>query len=472
MTDPSLSETAGSGETSLLVKIFWRMALTMLIAMSCVAVLLLLTFRSHVDTLQDRSLNGQADDIARYLIRSIESGDDFHLPASLNTAYGTAESSYRFAIQNKAGQLIKASAGVSTPLYRGKIASDTNITYFQTIDSLNGREIYGASLRVIVGEQVFFVQVAQDATHRDVLADTFIDEFVDEVAWIAVLIFVALLGVTFISLKQALNPLQAISEQAAAIGPLTLDLRLPSKGIPTEICRLVGAVNSALDRLEQGFKNQRRFTADAAHEMRTPITLIRSHLDALQVKEAAELKSDLTGLERVVSQLLKLAQVDQFVVRSGQVADLHSVSLNVASFLAPSAIDAGKQIALTGATSVVVQGDSDALEVALRNLVENALEHTPKGTEVEINVSNPPVLKVSDRGGGIPTENKNVIFERFWRQDRHRGNGAGLGLSIVSRIVATHDARLEVDNHPDGGAVFSIIFPVTADPKSADKPFS
>jgi len=453
---PGLSPANGP---SLFGKLFWRMGLTMLLAMSCVVIILFLTFRSHVDTLRDRSLNGQAADLARHLTIGADGGLRLKLPPVLAAAYDSDKGAYQFTIVDVAGRLLAASAGLSAPLYKGTAAKDDGIVYFESIDSASGRSLYGASLRTIASERTIEIQVAQGSDHRDVLADTFLDELADEVLWIVPLIFAAILGVTFVSLKHAMRPLEEVSGQAATIGPSTLDRRLPLAGVPAEIRPLVEAVNAALSRLEEGFRNQRRFTADAAHEMRTPITLIKSHLQALNVTEAEALMDDLAGLERVVSQLLKLAQVEDFRIEPEQSADLHDIAHNVSSFLAPAAIAWGKTLALTGAEHVPVHGDADALEVALRNLVENALEHTAAGTEVEINISDTPALRVLDRGPGLPDEDRALMFERFWRKDRHKGMGAGLGLSIVGRIVAAHGARLEAENRPDGGAVFSIVFP-------------
>ena len=120
---------------------------------------------------------------------------------------------------------------------------------------------------------------------------------------------------------------------------------------------------------------------------------------------------------------------------------------------------AGKEIALTGLQDAVfIAGDEDMVFRAVRNLDENALRHTPVGTLVEVEVGQ-DVVHVLDRGPGVPPEDRDLIFRRFWRKSRNNGGGAGLGLSIVSRIVASHRGAIEVSDRPGGGARFSLRFP-------------
>jgi signal transduction histidine kinase len=132
----------------------------------------------------------------------------------------------------------------------------------------------------------------------------------------------------------------------------------------------------------------------------------------------------------------------------------------VAEFIAPLAIAQGKTIALSGSEGpVVINGNAEMLRRAVRNLVENALNHTPDGTAVEIVVGERGTISVRDEGEGIPTAKRELIFQRFWRRDHQRAGGAGLGLSIVKRIVDAHGGTIAVENEPTGGANFTMRFP-------------
>ena len=118
-----------------------------------------------------------------------------------------------------------------------------------------------------------------------------------------------------------------------------------------------------------------------------------------------------------------------------------------------------REIALSGANGPIwVKGSEQMLHRAIRNLVENAITHTPQATTVEIVVGQNGTVDVRDQGQGIPASERDLIFRRFWRRDRHRGGGAGLGLSIVRRIVEAYGGTIEVGNNPTGGAQFSLSF--------------
>jgi signal transduction histidine kinase len=161
----------------------------------------------------------------------------------------------------------------------------------------------------------------------------------------------------------------------------------------------------------------------------------------------------------MVSQLLEMAELEDFVVDPGETADLRSVAADVAAFIAPLAVAQGKTIALGGAEKPVwIAGNPETVFRAIRNLAENALSHTPAGTAVEIEVSTDGVVRVLDAGPGVPMGEREHIFRRFWRRDRRRPGSAGLGLSIVQRILEAHAATIAVENRASGGAVFSLSF--------------
>jgi signal transduction histidine kinase len=224
---------------------------------------------------------------------------------------------------------------------------------------------------------------------------------------------------------------------------------------------LVRAVNQALDRLEEGFRGQREFTADAAHELRTPLAILRTQVDMIDDRELAKsLRDDIESMSRLVNQLLDIAELETFVIDEGEVANLAAIATEIAGYIAPLALSQHKTVAVIGAEQMVrVRGNADALGRAIRNLVENALTHTAAGTTVEISIDAAGELRVMDRGTGVPSAEREQIFQRFWRRDRRRAGSAGLGLAIVKRIVAMHGATIDVSDRPGGGAVFAIRFP-------------
>jgi signal transduction histidine kinase len=230
--------------------------------------------------------------------------------------------------------------------------------------------------------------------------------------------------------------------------------------MPQEVIPLVRAVNQALDRLEEGFRGQREFTADAAHELRTPLAILRTQIDTIDDRELAKsLRDDIESMSRLVNQLLDIAELETFVIGDGEIANLSAIATEIAAYIAPLALSQRKSVAVTGADRTVrVRGNADALGRAIRNLVENALTHTAAGTAVEIAVDAAGELRVMDRGPGVPSTEREQIFRRFWRRDRRRAGSAGLGLAIVKRIAEMHRATVHVSDRPGGGAVFALRF--------------
>jgi signal transduction histidine kinase len=282
--------------------------------------------------------------------------------------------------------------------------------------------------------------------------------FFKHVGWITLPILLLLLTADIIIFRRAVRPLIKASQDAQNIGPMRTDIRIATDDIPKEIRPLVEAVNQAFDRLERGFRVQREFTADAAHELRTPLAILRARLETIADNRLKhELRDDIDSMSRIINQLLEVAELDAVVITPSEQTDLISVGSEVVQAMAPLALRQNRSIALTAAPEPVwVRGNAEMIRRAIRNLVENALRHTPPGTTVEVNVAKDGSVFVSDEGPGVPAAERELIFQRFWRKDRRRSGGAGLGLAIVRRIVEAHSGSIAVTDGITGGAVFSI----------------
>jgi signal transduction histidine kinase len=203
---------------------------------------------------------------------------------------------------------------------------------------------------------------------------------------------------------------------------------------------------------------QREFIADAAHELRTPLGVLRARIDTMGNETAAvPLRNDVDAMARTVNQLLDVAEVETLEVRDDERADLLEVCAATVAHLAPLALARGKSVALVGAERPVwVRGNAEALMQAVRNLLENAVAHTAPGTTATINLDPSGVIRVSDRGPGVAPEHRELVFRRFWRRDRRRTGSAGLGLAIVARVVKAHGGSIAVGDGFGGGAMFSL----------------
>lgn len=216
----------------------------------------------------------------------------------------------------------------------------------------------------------------------------------------------------------------------------------------------------AEEALQASEERHRRFAADVAHELRTPLAVLRSNLDNLDpIEEAESLRHDIDSMTRMVEQLLAATRLEILDIGPGDEADLRLVCTRVAELMAPLAIKEKRSIEIVGAdTPVMVRGNADALEQAVRNLVENAIRYSPPQTTVTIDVGTDGTVRVIDHGEGIPPDARERVFERFQRADQ-RGGGAGLGLSIVQRTVEAHHGSIDIGEAPGGGTIFTMRLP-------------
>lgn len=293
--------------------------------------------------------------------------------------------------------------------------------------------------------------------------DWALDELAEEVLPIGVPLAIATLIVAAVTIRRTLWPITEISRQAEAITPRTTGLRLAERDVPREVVPLVRAFNAALARLDQGFLVQRRFTANAAHQLRTPLAILRARLDGMREDaDVRALKADCDRIARVVAQLLSIARLEGQQIALAESVDLLRLAADVVAEMAPLAIAEGRSVALDAPPApVMVRGNSAALQDALRNLVENGLRHGPPGQPVEVAVAPDGSVTVRDRGPGVPEADHARVFEPFWRGAGAEAGGSGLGLAIVAEIAAAHGGRATCGAHDGGGAAFRLELPLS-----------
>jgi signal transduction histidine kinase len=446
-----------------------RIVFLHVIALGIISVLMPLTLHwllaREADRLHQAAMRDLADGVARYLSIDPAGKWALELPRDLLALYSADYGRYAYSIIDSTGHVLFSSLKSRAPIFAPGERSSGPVFLRATHGE---RELSGVVVPKEVGELAVWVQAAENLSHRDVIVDDIVSEFLRSVGWITLPILLVLLVIDIVIFRRALRPLVQASERARSISPVRTDIRLPLEGMPQEVLPLVQSVNQALDRLDRGFSTQREFIADAAHELRTPLTVLRARIDTLADQSAVQgLRRDIEGISRVINQLLDVAELDTYTVARGEKADLHAISSEVVEFIAPLALLQGKDIALNSANGAVwVAGDGEMLYRAVRNLTENAINHTPKGTTVEILVEPSGVVSVLDDGPGIGKDDRVHLFQRFWRADRRRV-GAGLGLSIVQRIAQAHGGTVEVGSTPSGGARFSLRLKLAAPSEAA-----
>jgi signal transduction histidine kinase len=365
-----------------------------------------------------------------------------------------------FAILDKDGRLVEASSPEFASLIARSPPADAEPHYFQLSHFGPLAHNYsGVGIRLDSAAGPLSVMVAQ-VSGGDQLVHSILREFVFDIAWYAPLLVAFALALAIYSVRRSLRPLRTASARASDIGPGSISIRLPEADVPSEALPLVLAVNRAFDRLEQGFSIQRQFTANAAHELRTPLAIITARLDTMEGNgQLSALREEVARMNRLVEQLLCVARLDSVALDVSSPVDLREVAEEVVGSMAHLALATGRTIALTGAKQPVkITGNGAAITDALRNLIENALAHTAPRTEVIVEVSPEGVLSVLDNGPGIPADDRPQIFDRFWRGRGAQTNGAGLGLAIVMEIAKAHGASIAVSDRSPTGARFDLQF--------------
>ena len=278
----------------------------------------------------------------------------------------------------------------------------------------------------------------------------------------------ALALVLWIGVGRGLSPLSRIASEVATRAPDNL-APLALEAMPAEVQPLAERLNELFARLTRSLDSERRFTADAAHELRTPLAGIRAQAQvALGASDAQErqraLSLVLLGCDRatrLVEQLLTLSRIEHAPAANAADVALRALAASVIGEAAESAIRKGIDLSLAEGDEHFIAGQGDLLRILLRNLVDNAIRYTPKGGRVEVSLQTEvgdTVLRVCDSGPGIAPEERSRVLQRFYRVLGSGEEGSGLGLSIVSRIADLHHASIRLDEASGGGLRVSLHF--------------
>jgi len=291
-------------------------------------------------------------------------------------------------------------------------------------------------------------------------------------------------GLGWLLATLAMRPVDRMTRTAQAIGgSADLSRRLPEPPQHDELGRLARTFNEMLGQLDEAIATQRRFLADASHELRTPISAIRTNVQALlrgadadPAERGPALRSiarETDRMGRLLADLLALARADAGQPLARERLALDAILLDVYQQQRPLAGEVKLQIGEL--EQVEVRGDPDRLKQLALNLVDNAVRYTEPGGTVTLDVlrrGDEALFRVRDTGGGIAAEHLPRIFDRFYRVDRNRARdagGTGLGLAIVRWIAEAHGGRIEVESEPGVGSTFGVILPIAGETSPAPK---
>jgi heavy metal sensor kinase len=280
----------------------------------------------------------------------------------------------------------------------------------------------------------------------------------------------------YLLVRRALTPVEQITRAAERITQHNLSERLPVASNGDELARLSVALNRMITRLDEAFQNSKRFVADASHDLRTPLTILRGELESFA--EDARLDSELRDragsmleevvhLGKIVEQLFTLSRLDAGEAQTEWTRfDLSELAKTTAEQMSLLAEDKGIAIACNASQPVPVNGNQVRLKQVVVNLLDNAIKYTPEKGAIQLRVlasNRQAVLEVEDNGLGIPPEALPHIFERFYRVDKTRSadsESAGLGLAIVKSICTAHGAEVTVQSTIGSGSCFRVKLPL------------
>jgi two-component system sensor histidine kinase TctE len=433
---------------SLTLQLAWR-----LIALQAAIMLGLIIFLTY--TLYSGSVSYITESIPRMMVNDLHldaSGklafrDDAKLQSLLQTSPGLW-----FVIEDEKGR--RLSHGEVPEVYRSLAVS---------IPQLQNGEIHASSPPYALAMRIYIEDTPFGRVHvicggiPTTNAWPLFGVLADYLGWrmMLPLALVTLIVVPWL-IRRAMRGVADVAEQAQAINIEERGARLADHAIPRELQPLVQAFNAALERLNEGYDIRDRFLAGAAHELRTPIAILRARIETLELGALrTRLLVDVARLSNLAEQLLDLQRLGKHASELNPL-DIVTLSSEVAADVAPLAVDAGYELALDAPDSpVMVMGDAQSLSRVLTNLIQNAITHGGGCGVITVNVHMDGTFGVSDQGPGIPENERDRIFEPFYRL-HPSSEGAGLGLHLVQEIVALHGGRIEVVEAEGGGAWFRV----------------
>lgn len=357
--------------------------------------------------------------------------------------------------------------GGKGPVFRSARAPETPLS--SAASGFSDEKIDGHSWRVVTvsdKDKLIRVNVAERLEIRRELNEDIVQPLL--MPLILGLPLLALL--IWLSVGRSLRPFRRVAREIASREPSNLQ-PLTQHPVPIEAKPLVDALNALFERLQQAINREKRLTADAAHELRTPLAGLRTQAEVAQRavdqrEKHNALQQLISGVDRttrLVEQLLAMARLDPEVRLHDLVpVDLREIAAEVLADLAADASEKNIELGLEdGQERVTIRGDPASLHVLLGNLLNNAIRYTPAGGRVAASVTSSQdqvILKVSDSGPGIAPDERERVFERFYRGQDSSGAGSGLGLAIAQRIASLHRAHITLATSVYGGLEVQVVF--------------
>jgi two-component system heavy metal sensor histidine kinase CusS len=473
---PSIAEKQPHAWSSLAVRLTAWYTTASFLLVAAATLLLYVDLADNLRRISEQSLIDELN-VCRALV--LERGGDSHAlheEVEIDSAVRRYQKFY-VRVLDRSGTALSTTPGMDQDLTARRVAeaAATHSGVFW-IDSPRGapyRAIVATVPRDAAGKETWTLQTAVDLTQEQIILGR-------QRWWVALVLGAALLvcpGVGFLIAHRGIRPLREVAETAQHIGSSTLNERIRVDGYPVEVRTLANAFNAMLERLEEAFARLSRFSADIAHELRTPVNNIRGEAEVALARvrtpeEYAEVLSscleETVRLSELIESLLFLARSESpgdHLKRARE--DLGALLASLRDYYDAACAEVGVTLEVETGANLYASADKALLQRALGNLVSNALAHCSKGDRIRLSAAREGArvrIEVRDSGSGIPADALPRVFDRFYRADPARSRdagGAGLGLAIVRQIVFLHGGTVEIASQPDRGTVVSVVLPLS-----------
>jgi heavy metal sensor kinase len=419
----------------------------------------------------------RARQIADTLLAHIQQTGETYVADEIKTLYGPEINDRFIRLTRADGKVIYVSGapvdGSFNPANVAALTPESGAEFSRKINLTDGKTLLTGIVNLTTqnGTQ-YFVEVG---TLLDPV-EAMLNHLFMQLALGLPLAVVIIAGGGWLLVHRALQPVEQITRAAELITQHNSSERMPVARTGDELEKLSVSLNRMIARLDDAFRNSKRFVADASHELRTPLTILHGELEMLA--EDAQLNAE--GRERVASMLEEVARLGRIVEQLFALSrldagesqtewkqfDLAELARTTAEHMGLLAEDKNISISCDASRPVLIEGDRARLKQVIVNLLDNAVKYTPEhgGIQLSVNaIKDSAVLEISDNGIGIPSEALPHVFERFFRVDPSRSGdsgGAGLGLSIVKSICTAHGAEVEAQSTVRNGSCFRVTFPL------------
>ena len=442
---------------SLSMRVVINVFLTSVFILVLLGLLIFSQITAMTKSLAEEDLLEQARKIASFIEYDWKGKFEVDLPRRYEDYYAEPSGNHQYAVLNASGKILFSSKNFMDDKIKDTLKETGK--YFFNFEMEDGKFFSGLKYDYLFENKIYPIFVIEYEAEFSKFLGSLEHDFLNNILLLGVPLLILQAFLVVLIFRNALRPVLTAAREARNIKYDNLSARLDESNVHTEILPLIQSVNNSLARLEKKAEAQKFFIANAAHELRTPISILKARISSLSnEREVFLLNDDLRNINHLISQMLDISRLDLSDARPKGDVSLNEIAKKACEDIGPLFIAHKKELSLEQVChDQIIPGNEDTLFRAVLNLLENALKHTPEKTPVEVIVAKKKII-VRDFGIPIPDAHKIKIFERFEKLPESTNvKGSGLGLSIVKKAAEIHGGTISI-NTRDNGNDFMLDF--------------